>query len=61
VDAELPDPRDGDAGTPVGRRIVLGLGALGLGGRRRRPRRAGSALLAPVASHDPTGLTTLVP
>lgn len=57
--SEQPEPLDERAGTPVGRRVVLGmlgLGALGIA--------AGSALssaVGTVASKDPTGLTALVP
>jgi DMSO/TMAO reductase YedYZ molybdopterin-dependent catalytic subunit len=50
-------------GTPVGRRVVLGmlgLGALGIvtGSRLAEGQ---SRLLAPLQNHDPTGLTQLVP
>jgi DMSO/TMAO reductase YedYZ molybdopterin-dependent catalytic subunit len=63
VDAELPDRHDRDAGAPIGRRIVLGLAALGLGGivAGRPVQDRLSALLAPIESHDPTGLSTLLP
>ena len=50
-------------GTPVGRRVVLGmlgLGAVGIwGGRRAQD--AISRLLEPVTNNDPTGLTALLP
>jgi DMSO/TMAO reductase YedYZ molybdopterin-dependent catalytic subunit len=56
-------PIDDDQGRPVGRRIVLGmigLGALGVV-FGKRVQDAQSAALAPVVSHDPTGLTDLLP
>ena len=50
-------------GTPVGRRVVLGM--LGLGGAGvlfgARIQDAISSLLAPVTAGDPTGLTGLIP
>ena len=50
-------------GTPIGRRIVLGLAGLGvagiLGGRAVQERLA--TWLAPIESRDPTGLTSLLP
>ncbi len=50
-------------GTPVGRRVVLGLLAVGgagiIGGNRLQ--NALSRLLAPVEEHDPTGLAALFP
>jgi len=53
----------GPAGTPVGRRIVLGLAGLGvagiIGGRAIQDRLA--VWLAPIESRDPTGLTSLLP
>lgn len=59
--------RDGEVegrdGTPVGRRAVLGLAALGAAGvafgRSAQDRVAQT--LAPIAAKDPTGLTGLVP
>jgi DMSO/TMAO reductase YedYZ molybdopterin-dependent catalytic subunit len=57
------DQRDPAEGTPVGRRVVLGLlglGALGiLGGARLQT--GLSAVLAPVELRDPTGLVGLLP
>lgn len=54
---------EGRDGTPVGRRVVLGLAALGVAGvafgRSAQDRVARS--LAPIAAKDPTGLTGLVP
>lgn len=53
------DPDDGGRGTPVGRRVVLGmLGLAGLGvvvGSRI------SSAIDTVAANDPTGLTSLIP
>jgi DMSO/TMAO reductase YedYZ molybdopterin-dependent catalytic subunit len=50
-------------GTPVGRRIVLGMAALGAAGivvgAKVQAREA--ALLEPLTSRDPTGLTHLIP
>ena len=59
MDQRSPEP----AGTPVGRRTVLGLIALGaagvFGGNWLQNRLA--ELLAPVEANDPTGLTALLP
>jgi DMSO/TMAO reductase YedYZ molybdopterin-dependent catalytic subunit len=56
-------PGDAQAGTPIGRRIVLGLAAIGaagiVGGRAVQERLA--RLLAPIANADPTGLVSLLP
>src|SRR4249920_1866499 len=56
------DPPAGD-GSPVGRRIVLGLMAMGaagiLGGRAVQDRLA--KMIAPIQNNDPTGLTSLLP
>lgn len=51
------------AGKPVGRRIVLGVLALGAAGVAvgARVQKATDGLLATISSHDPTGLTTLLP
>ena len=61
--ASGPPAQPADAGAPVGRRIVLGLAALGaagiVGGRAVQDRL--SRLLAPLEERDPTGLTTLLP
>jgi DMSO/TMAO reductase YedYZ molybdopterin-dependent catalytic subunit len=61
-----PKPSDGSEtpkGTPVGRRIVLGLLVLGgagvLGGNKLQ--NGLSRLLQPVEEHDPTGLVALFP
>jgi len=59
-DAPAPTPA---GGAPVGRRIVLGLAALGaagiVGGKAVQDRL--SRLLAPLEQRDPTGLTSLLP
>jgi len=50
-------------GTPVGRRVVLGmlgLGALGIIGGARLQNGLGD-VLAPIQNHDPTGLSGLIP
>jgi DMSO/TMAO reductase YedYZ molybdopterin-dependent catalytic subunit len=57
------DQRDPADGTPVGRRVVLGLlalGALGIVGGARLQNGL-SAVLAPVQLRDPTGLVSLFP
>jgi DMSO/TMAO reductase YedYZ molybdopterin-dependent catalytic subunit len=57
------DQRPTDPGTPVGRRVVLGLlglGALGVVGGARLQSGL-SAVLAPIQVHDPTGLVSLFP
>jgi DMSO/TMAO reductase YedYZ molybdopterin-dependent catalytic subunit len=50
-------------GTPIGRRVVLGVAAIGaagiLGGRAAQDWLAKS--IAPIQQHDPTGLTSLLP
>ena len=59
MDAEPPT---GD-GSPIGRRIVLGLmamGAVGIVGGRAVQERLAKAI-APIQNHDPTGLTSLLP
>lgn len=50
-------------GTPVGRRVVLGMLGLGAAGvvAGSRITAAVSRLMAPVEEHDPTGLSGLVP
>ena len=57
-------PEDGvDGGTPVGRRLalgLLGLGALGIV-TGTRAQNAVSSALAPIQLRDPTGLTSLLP
>jgi len=62
VAADTSSAPAGD-GTPVGRRIVLGLAGLGIagvvGGRAVQERLA--TWLAPIESRDPTGLTSLLP
>jgi DMSO/TMAO reductase YedYZ molybdopterin-dependent catalytic subunit len=65
ADDRPPDDRGAldRAGTPVGRRAILGLAALGVagvfGGHWAQDGLA--ALLRPVEQHDPTGLTSLIP
>ena len=56
-------PRGDDSGSPVGRRVVLGLLALGAVGVLEGSRVQGllSRWLAPLESHDPTGLLGLFP
>jgi DMSO/TMAO reductase YedYZ molybdopterin-dependent catalytic subunit len=59
VDGDTPPPVEGATGSPVGRRVVLGMVALGgigvlLGSR------VNSALTA-LSAKDPTGLTDLIP
>src|SRR5580765_4169025 len=52
-----------DDGSPVGRRVVLGLiglGALGIA-TGTRAQSAVSGFLAPIQLRDPTGLTSLLP
>ena len=53
------DPR----GTPIGRRVVLGMLGLGAAGVLvgRRLQDAQQRVLAPLEEHDPTGLTSLIP
>ncbi len=50
-------------GTPVGRRVVLGMLGLGAAGVvvGRRLQDAQQRVLAPLEQHDPTGLTSLIP
>ena len=50
-------------GTPVGRRVVLGMIGLGTVGVLvgRRLQDAQQAVLGPLEEHDPTGLTALIP
>jgi DMSO/TMAO reductase YedYZ molybdopterin-dependent catalytic subunit len=59
-----PDPdRPPDGGSPVGRRVVLGLlglGALGIA-TGTRAQDALTSVLAPIQLRDPTGLTSLLP
>src|SRR3954447_16072708 len=54
---------DGDLGAPVGRRIVLGLLALGAAGVAARPRISGAVgrLSGALSTHDPTDLSSLIP
>jgi DMSO/TMAO reductase YedYZ molybdopterin-dependent catalytic subunit len=58
-----PDPRGSPDGAPVGRRVVLGLLGLGALGIVTGPalQNALSAVLGPIETRDPTGLTGLVP
>ena len=58
-----PDSPTPDTGTPVGRRIVLGLAALGAAGivtGRTIPDRL-AQVIAPIQNADPTGLIGLLP
>jgi DMSO/TMAO reductase YedYZ molybdopterin-dependent catalytic subunit len=59
----MPDERPELAGRPVGRRIVIGLVALGGAGvlAGSRVQNALARLLEPVEAHDPTGLIALFP
>jgi DMSO/TMAO reductase YedYZ molybdopterin-dependent catalytic subunit len=65
VSTSQPDPpaTDAETGTPVGRRVVLGLLGLGVAGVAAGPTlsnalgRLGGAL----SKHDPTGLSALIP
>jgi DMSO/TMAO reductase YedYZ molybdopterin-dependent catalytic subunit len=63
--SEPPPPGSAgqDRGSPVGRRTVLGIVALGgLGvATGSRVQNALARFLAPIQSHDPTGLTNLIP
>src|SRR5436190_17201034 len=54
---------DGDLGVPVGRRVVLGLLALGAAGVAAGPQvsRALGRLSGALSAHDPTGLSALIP
>jgi DMSO/TMAO reductase YedYZ molybdopterin-dependent catalytic subunit len=58
--ADDPDP---PGGTPVGRRIVLGLMGLGAAGilAGNKVQNAISGVLRPIELHDPTGLVALLP
>jgi DMSO/TMAO reductase YedYZ molybdopterin-dependent catalytic subunit len=62
VDSEHP-AEDADLGAPVGRRVVLGLVAAGIAGivSGRTLQNALTSVLAPLESHDPTGLLSQVP
>src|SRR3954470_5166358 len=60
---ESPSGAPPDDGTPVGRRVVLGLfglGALGIA-TGTRAQSAVSSVLAPIQLRDPAGLTSLLP
>jgi len=61
VDQHAPTPSDD--GTPVGRRVVLGLLALGAAGVAAGPAlsRAIGDFAGSVSAHDPTGLSALLP
>jgi DMSO/TMAO reductase YedYZ molybdopterin-dependent catalytic subunit len=63
MDIDPPEPDATELGTPVGRRIVLGLAGIGLAGIvfGRGVQEPLARLLAPVELRDPTGLTTLLP
>jgi DMSO/TMAO reductase YedYZ molybdopterin-dependent catalytic subunit len=57
------DEGDSSSGTPIGRRLILGLVGLGAVGVvfGKRLQSVESAIMAPIEEHDPTGLTSLVP
>ncbi|MDX3232277.1 molybdopterin-dependent oxidoreductase [Streptomyces sp. ME19-01-6] len=57
------DPDTADRGTPVGRRVILGMLALGTGGMAAAPwlQRRLETFLATAAENDPTGVTGLLP
>jgi DMSO/TMAO reductase YedYZ molybdopterin-dependent catalytic subunit len=59
----VPDGQEEDGGAPVGRRIVLGLLAVGAAGvlTGHRVQETLARLLAPVENRDPTGLLSLLP
>jgi len=61
--AEEQDPAAEPAGTPVGRRVVLGVVGLGVVGVvvGKRVQSWVSNVLTPIQAADPTGLTQLVP
>ncbi len=60
---EAPSSRLPDDGTPIGRRVVLGLFGLGALGivTGTRAQNAVVSVLAPIQLRDPTGLTSLLP
>ena len=62
-DADAAPPTDRHAGSPVGRRTVLGLLALGAAGvvGGSRLQNVLVKLLGPLEEHDPTGLLSLLP
>ncbi|MGO4429728.1 hypothetical protein AB4Z54_66045, partial [Streptomyces sp. MCAF7] len=65
TDPAATDPADtaADRGAPVGRRVVLGMLALGAGGMAAAPwlQRRLEKFLAVAAENDPTGVTGLLP
>jgi DMSO/TMAO reductase YedYZ molybdopterin-dependent catalytic subunit len=63
VNVDRPDQHDGADGTPVGRRVVLGLLGLGAAGVAAGPAisRVLGDLAGAVSAHDPTGLSALIP
>src|SRR4051812_41975069 len=64
-DEERPLSDDGtpDRGAPVGRRVVLGMLALGAAGVAAGPQVSGALgrLSGSLSAHDPTGLSSLIP
>ncbi|HEY3811127.1 MAG TPA: molybdopterin-dependent oxidoreductase, partial [Acidimicrobiales bacterium] len=61
--SDAQDPQPSRAGTPVGRRVILGLLGLGAIGvvTGRRVQDGLNAVLSPVQRVDPTGLSDLLP
>ena len=59
----MDPPRERDLGTPVGRRVALGLFGLGALGvvAGSRVQKGLLRVLAPVATRDPTGLVSMIP
>jgi DMSO/TMAO reductase YedYZ molybdopterin-dependent catalytic subunit len=63
ADPGATEPDTADRGTPVGRRVILGMLALGAGGMAAAPwlQRRLETYLAAAAENDPTGVTGLLP
>ncbi|MEU5028740.1 molybdopterin-dependent oxidoreductase [Streptomyces milbemycinicus] len=61
--SDTPDPDAAGRGTPVGRRVILGMLALGAGGMAAAPwlQRRLEKFLAVAAENDPIGVTGLLP
>jgi DMSO/TMAO reductase YedYZ molybdopterin-dependent catalytic subunit len=59
----LSDEETPDRGAPVGRRVVLGILALGAAGVAAGPQVSGALgrLSGSLSAHDPTGLSSLIP
>lgn len=59
----MVSPSSQSSGTPVGRRVVLGLAALGVAGvlGGGAVQRGLASVLGPIGTHDPTGLVGLIP